>query len=97
MGQAQALADPEPNSSSASIIDPRTAAPWAESAVYVVMMDGHFTLTQVTVPKGVPDPTGTVMTLMIDRESGDVVGLQLGTEAGDLHRLGSAVTTWTGQ
>jgi hypothetical protein len=46
------------------------------TTVYVITMTGHFTAYDATVPPGIPLPTGTDETLVIDNQ-GDVLDLSL--------------------
>lgn len=93
IGQAMTLADPSSRNPS-QLIDPRSGKPWSESAVYVVTMHGNFTLGAASTPPGRAAPTGTVLTLMIDRASGEVAGRHLGDASVDLHQLSPTVTSW---
>jgi len=93
MGQAQSLVDPESSDPSA-VIDPRSGQPWSDSAVYAVTMQGHFTLAKAGVPPGDRAPVGTVLTMMIDRASGNVVGIHLGTQEANLSALNQPVIKW---
>jgi hypothetical protein len=93
MGQAQLLVSPESSNPSA-VIDPRSGEPWSDSAVYAVTMHGYFTLSQAQVPRGDHAPVGTVLTMMIDRASGDVVGIHLGTAEANLSSLNQPVIKW---
>lgn len=94
MGRATALVESEHGAASNSLIDPRTAQPWTASAVYVVTMHGTFTLSSIRVPKGHKVPSGSVLTLMIDRQLDRIVGVHVSDTNDDLHQLGAAVTTW---
>lgn len=93
MGSALTMADPDSTDPKA-VIDPRTGAPWSESAVDVVAMRGHFALTQVPVRKGAQAPTGTSMLLFIDRQTERVDGIYLGTNSYDLATLNPTVVKW---
>lgn len=63
-----------------------------KSEVVVVVMHGQFEFSSAPVPKGQPEPTGTVMTLAIDSHSGWVDQRELTTsEAPGLKALGAPV------
>jgi hypothetical protein len=63
-----------------------------KSEVVVVVMHGQFEFSSAPVPKGQPEPTGTVMTLAIDSHSGWVDQRELTTsEAPGLKALGTPV------
>jgi hypothetical protein len=93
MGRALALGGAVTTSTNA-VIDPRTEAPWAESAVDVVTMQGHFTLVNAPVRRGAPAPSGTSLMVTIDRQTERVIGVQLGNQVYDLGTLGTAVVKW---
>lgn len=62
------------------ITDPRTGEPWSHSSVYLVTMQGHFSIAR-HVPQGMSIPTGTQLTLAIDVATGRVVSTQLRDES----------------
>jgi hypothetical protein len=84
-----------PNETIPAITDPLTGKPLTESPVAVVTMHGHFTYWGPTPPQE-PPPTGTVLTIVVDAESGRVLSENLGTSPPNLHAINSAVTTWEG-
>jgi len=69
-------------------IDPSTSFPEADAnvrkmlgaEVVLVVMHGNFTLADAHVRKGAPPPTGTVLDLVIDAHTGDVIGRALPIE-----------------
>ena len=69
-------------------IDPSTSFPGSDAgvlkmlgaAVFLVVMHGHFTLAGAHLRKGAPLPTGTVLDLVLDAHTGDVVGRALPLE-----------------
>ena len=69
-------------------IDPTTSLPEADASVrtmlraevVLVVMHGNFTLADAHVRKGAPPPTGTVLDLVIDAHTGDVIGRALPIE-----------------
>jgi hypothetical protein len=78
-----------------TITDQRTGKPWTESPVDVVTMHGHFTYWGPT-PSNEPPPTGTVLTIMVDAESGAVVSENLGDNMPDMRAINPTVTQWRG-
>jgi len=60
---------------------------WLNSTVDLVSMHGGFTLHDAHVPHGYPAPTGSVLDLVIDTHSGELVGRILGTSTPDLQQL----------
>ncbi len=60
---------------------------WLNSTVDLVSMHGSFTLYDAHVPHGQPAPTGSVLDLMIDAHTGQIVGRTLTTTAPSLQRL----------
>jgi hypothetical protein len=91
-GSAMTLGGAVPDSN--DVIDPRTDAPWSESAVDVVTMRGHFTIDNAPVKHGAPPPSGTSLTVTIDRHTERVIGVQLSSEDYDLSKLGATVVKW---
>lgn len=92
LGQAGLVLDPRDGQAGLpEITDPRTGKPWAESAVYVVTMHGHFT-SSGPVPRNAAVPTGTVLSMVIDAKSGFVVARSLSDTARDLHQVNPTVT-----
>jgi hypothetical protein len=66
-----------------STIIPESAEP-AEKAMFatpvsLVIMHGTFTLTSASVPRGVKAPSGSVLELIIDEHTGEVMGRALPT------------------
>jgi hypothetical protein len=69
-------------------IDPTTSFPEADAGVrkmlgaevVLVVMHGNFTLADAHLRKGAPPPTGTVLDLVIDAHTGDVIGRALPIE-----------------
>lgn len=94
LGQVAHAIDPQ-DGTGPTVTDPRTGNPWAESPVYVVTMQGHFTYNGPTPRRG-KVPTGTVLTIAIDAQSGDVVAESLGGATPDLHAISPTVTTLGG-
>ena len=56
--------------------------------VYVVVITGHFTARDVSVPEGAKFPTGTVATFIIDRATGTGLDFGLTNTRPNLGRLG---------
>jgi hypothetical protein len=81
-----------PGRAGPNLTDPETGKPLAESIVDVVTMRGHFTYDG-PMPPGVPAPTGTVLSLVIDAHSGFVDGESLGSSTPDLHDISPTVTS----
>ncbi len=48
-----------------------------ESPVYLVVMEGHFTLWNASVPPGDPAPVGSMLDLVLDAHTGAVIGQAL--------------------
>ena len=55
---------------------------------YFVVIRGHFTLNDVSVPAGSRAPTGTVLTLTIDPRANRSLDLGAGTRVPDLYAMG---------
>jgi hypothetical protein len=68
----QALTTIAPSAVPPELTDPRTGVSWAQSSVYVLTMQGHFTIAK-HVPPNKPIPTGTQLSLAIDVASGRIV------------------------
>jgi hypothetical protein len=64
------------------------AAPSTEVATVVVEMHGHFTSS--LVPRHAEPATGSVMTLVIDAHTGQVIGRHIGNESVPMSSLGTA-------
>jgi hypothetical protein len=77
-GEAIRMISPE--ATAPETIDPRTGKPWLESSVFVVTLEGQFTVRR-HVPYDQPIPTGTHLSLAIDVASGKVVSTYLGSIA----------------
>lgn len=59
-----------------------------DQGVYVVSMMGRFRATNVPVKPGSPAPTGTVLTLVYDAASNDLLDLSIGMVKPSLRSLG---------
>jgi hypothetical protein len=88
---AQAARVIDPQGSAPNMTDPRTGEPWADSPVYVVTERGHFTYSGPT-PKSRPAPTGTVLTVVIDAKSGQVVAEALNNVVPALDQINPTVS-----
>lgn len=77
---------------SEAVIDPETGKPWVDSPVDVVAMRGNFTLNSAPVPAGDPEPKGTVLTLIIDKQTGTVEGRVLNETPPGLSSINPTVT-----
>ncbi len=95
LGQVVAVTDGEHKAPSAAVIDPETGAPWVDSPVDVVTMHGDFTLNSAPVPVDEPQPQGTILTVIIDKQSGTVEGRELSDSVPNLAAINSTVTNLT--
>jgi len=59
--------------------------------VYLVVIEGDFVGYGAHLPLGQPYPRGSVLTLMIDRATGDTLDWGIGGRAYDIARLGSVL------
>jgi hypothetical protein len=67
-----------PTTAPAAMTDGQRAA--MEASVYLIEMQGSFTLADARVRRGEPAPQGTVLRLIVDAHSGSVEGRSLSTE-----------------
>jgi hypothetical protein len=73
-----------------NVTDPRTGRPFGESPVYVVTMDGHFSLNEAHVPRGQSLPEGSVMEVVVDALSESVISRHVqSAPAANLRPLGA--------
>jgi|ERR1700689_2544286 len=84
-----------PGGTGPNLTDAETGKPWSESPVDVVTMRGHFTYDGPT-PAKASVPTGTVLSIVIDAQSGAVVGESLGGTVPNLHDISSTVASLGG-
>jgi hypothetical protein len=68
----EALTTIAPSAVPPELTDPRTGVSWAQSSVYLLTMQGHFSIAK-HVPPNKPIPTGTQLSLAIDVASGRIV------------------------
>lgn len=61
----------------------------SDEDVYVVQMRGQFVGNMASVPKGTQAPKGTVMTLTIDKATGELTDWSLSSKTTDLGKLGA--------
>jgi hypothetical protein len=66
--------------------------PPSSDPVYVVVMKGSFTLSNAALPKGASALHGSVLTLVIDAQTGLRQGRYLGKTAPDLGDVGPSIT-----
>ena len=68
------------------------AASMSGDPVTLIAEAGRFTMTDASVPQGFKEPTGRVMILMYDDDSGQVLGAEIGNTYPDLAAAGTVVT-----
>jgi hypothetical protein len=94
LGHAATAIDPQ--DAPPEVTDPRTGAPWASSSVDIITMRGDFE-AYGRIPRGQPVPTGTVLTFVVDAQSGFVEIISIGNAAPDLATVGANVTNLEGE
>jgi hypothetical protein len=97
MGHATELMEGAEQPANDTITDPRTGAPWTKSGVFAIEMRGSFLLSTARIRKGTKPPSGTDLTLLIDRQLDKIVGVHVSDAPTDLHTLGTPVTEWRNQ
>ena len=85
---AQAVLDGDAPAAQNSAGGNAAAVQWAQDPVYLVIMRGEFSLMDARVPPGGRNPTGPVMGMIVNVQTGFCEGRYVGPSVPDLEALG---------